>query len=184
MNVALPRFEQVRLSMVQSLESGVPFSPPPFTGVDARPYVVNPGYLTPTNGTQTQYYFLERDAFRTEGLRRTDFAANYSHRLPAGARGLELFVQAQVINLFNQYQLCGCGGSSLFPLGGPINTGNIDASIRTNVSHPTLYQPFNPFTTDPVEGVNWAKGPSFGKALNRFAYTTPRTFRISFGVRF
>ena len=31
----------------------------------------------------------------------------------------------------------------------------------------------------PVEGVNWAKGPNFGKALNRFAYTTPRTFRLN-----
>ena len=45
-------------------------------------------------------------------------------------------------------------------------------------------QTFNPFTTTPVEGVNWATGPNFGKALNRFAYTTPRTFRITFGVRF
>ena len=27
-------------------------------------------------------------------------------------------------------------------------------------------------------------GPKFGTALNRFAYTTPREMRVSFGVRF
>jgi hypothetical protein len=36
----------------------------------------------------------------------------------------------------------------------------------------------------PVEGVHWAKSPTFGLALNRFAYTTPRTFRLTFGMRF
>jgi hypothetical protein len=35
-----------------------------------------------------------------------------------------------------------------------------------------------------VEGVNWARGPNFGNALNRQAYTTPRTLRLTFGVRF
>jgi hypothetical protein len=35
-----------------------------------------------------------------------------------------------------------------------------------------------------VRGVNWDYGPLFGQALNRFAYTTPRTLRLSFGVRF
>jgi hypothetical protein len=44
--------------------------------------------------------------------------------------------------------------------------------------------PFNPFTTTPVEGTNWTKGPAFGYANNKFAYTSPRMFRMSFGVRF
>jgi hypothetical protein len=56
--------------------------------------------------------------------------------------------------------------------------------VRTNITHPALYQSFNPFTTTPVEGVHWAKSPTFGLALNRFAYTTPRTFRLTFGMRF
>jgi hypothetical protein len=48
-----------------------------------------------------------------------------------------------------------------------------------------LYLPFNPFAGEtPIEGVHWAKGPAFGHAVNRFAYTTPRTFRLTFGVRF
>jgi hypothetical protein len=53
------------------------------------------------------------------------------------------------------------------------------------VSHAALgFQRFNPLTETPVEGVHWAKSPTFGKALNRFAYTIPRTARITFGVRF
>ena len=28
------------------------------------------------------------------------------------------------------------------------------------------------------------KAPSFGKASSRLAYTSPRAFRVSFGVRF
>jgi hypothetical protein len=52
------------------------------------------------------------------------------------------------------------------------------------VTNAALYAAFNPFTTVPVEGVNWAKGPVFGTALNRFAYTSPRELRLSFGVRF
>jgi len=43
---------------------------------------------------------------------------------------------------------------------------------------------FNPFTQEPIEGVNWRLGPTFGQAASRFAYTTPRTFRFNFGVRF
>jgi hypothetical protein len=43
---------------------------------------------------------------------------------------------------------------------------------------------FNPFTTTPVQGVNWNLAPAFGNPTNRFAYDTPRMFRVSFGVRF
>jgi hypothetical protein len=178
------------LSLLQALESGVPYSASnqnsaTLNGVDARPYVANPGYVTPPDGAATQYFFTARDAFRLEGQKRTDFAAMYTHGVGVGGgRRLDVFVQAQVINLFNQFQLCGCGGSALFALGGNVQNQTVDTAIRTNVSHPALYQPFNPFTTTPVEGTHWAKSPTFGLALNRFAYTTPRTLRVTFGVRF
>lgn len=151
-----------------------------------RPFVTNPGYLTPPNGQQIQdNFYTARDAFRTEGQKRTDFAAMYTHPVGVGSgRTVSLFLQAQLINLFNQFQLCGCGGSSAFPLGGNLQSQTIDTNIRTNVSAPATYQAFNPFTTTPIEGVNWAKSPTFAKAVNRFAYTTPRTFRMTFGVRF
>jgi hypothetical protein len=35
-----------------------------------------------------------------------------------------------------------------------------------------------------VQGTNWDLGPVFGQAVNRFAYTTPQSLRLSFGVRF
>ena len=178
------------LSLLQALESGVPYSASnqnsaTLNGVDARPYLTNPGYVTPPDGATTQYFFTARDAFRLEGQKRTDFAAMYTHGVGVGGgRRLDVFVQAQVINLFNQFQLCGCGGSQTFALGGNVQNQAVDTAIRTNVSHPALYQPFNPFTTTPVEGTHWAKSPTFGRALNRFAYTTPRTWRVTFGVRF
>jgi len=56
-------------------------------------------------------------------------------------------------------------------------------SIQTPVNSATMAA-FNPFTTTPVEGVNFAKTAAFGTAVNRFSYTSPREFRLSFGVRF
>ena len=43
---------------------------------------------------------------------------------------------------------------------------------------------FNPFTTQPVEGVHWQKGTNFGKSTNELELQQPRTFRLSVGVRF
>ena len=178
----LPWLEGLTVSLLQALESGVPYSASTGSGVDPRPWVTNPGYLTPPSGTQTTYFFGPRGEFRTEGQVRTDFAANYVHRIP-GARSLQVFGQLQVINLFNQFQLCGCG-ASVFANGGAVNSQRIDQTILTAVNAAARFQPFNPFTTTPAQGVHWDKGPNFGTALNRFAYTSPRALRISFGVRF
>jgi len=52
------------------------------------------------------------------------------------------------------------------------------------VSTPNRYAAFNPFTETPVQGTHWDLGPTFGQATSRFAYQIPRTFRMSFGVRF
>jgi hypothetical protein len=43
---------------------------------------------------------------------------------------------------------------------------------------------FNPFTTAPVEGVNWKKGPSFGQPTSPNSYQSPRDFNFSVGFRF
>ena len=44
---------------------------------------------------------------------------------------------------------------------------------------------FNPLAGDqPVEGVNWQKGPLFGQPTSKDAYQLPRTYRVSLGVRF
>ena len=137
--------------------------------VDTRPFVTNPGYLTPP--ANVGYSFLPRDAFRTETLVRTDLALNYSHKLP-GRSGHEVFVQAQLLNAFNQFQLIDVQG------------GNIDTSVLTRVTNGATYAVFNPFTTAAVQGTNWDYGPRFGQALAASAYTLQRTFNIAFGVRF
>jgi hypothetical protein len=179
-----PWVEGLSVSLLQIVESGVPYGAVSASGVNAGPFVTNPGYLSPPPGSQTVYYFTATDEFRTEGQRRTDVAANYQYRVP-GAGRLELFGQVQVLNLFNQSQLCACGASTVSQNGGSASIANrIDTGIRTPVTHGALYQPFNPFTTAPVRGVNWDYGPSFGQALSRLAYTTPRTLRVTFGVRF
>ncbi len=210
LNYGVPKIGGLTVSLLQTLEGGVPFGANNINntvnanGVDPRNFVTNPGYLTPPDGTVLYYHFAvncatapaepaylrdscqdgaRRDAFRTQGQVRTDLGLNYSHRVGLGARRIELFAQAHVLNLFNQFQLCGCGGT-VFQNGGATTQTRIDQTVRTAVTSATAFQAFNPFTSDPVQGVNWEYGPNFGKALNRLAYTTPRQARISFGVRF
>ena len=67
------------------------------------------------------YYFTARDAFRTEATYRTDLSVNYSYRMPhAGGPQPELFFHGEVLNVFNQFQLCGCGGRVFSNGGAPI----------------------------------------------------------------
>jgi hypothetical protein len=179
----VPKTGGLMLSAVQSLTTGVPYGA--LGPVATQPFVTNPGYLTPpanTGGSAVNYYFTPRDAFRTEGERRTDLAANYVYKIK-GARTTQLFAQLQVINLFDNSDLCGCGGT-VFANGGNVTQTRLDQSVLTNSTNASQFTMFNPFTAQPVEGTNYALGPNFGKALNRFAYTTPRQLRISFGIRF
>jgi Carboxypeptidase regulatory-like domain/TonB-dependent Receptor Plug Domain len=140
-------------------------------------YVNNPGYVRPLGNTTTvEYIFFPRDEYRTETQHRTDFSVNYTHSVVGSA---EAFFHAEVLNIFNQSQLCGCGGT-VFNNGGGNDIRTINRSVR-------VLQPFNPFTETPVEGVHWARGTAtapFGTPANRFAYTSPRTFRFSAGMRF
>ena len=54
---------------------------------------------------------------------------------------------------------------------------------RTAANSATL-QPFDPRTTTPVEGVHYTYATNFGQPLNNMAYQTPRTYRVSVGVKF
>ena len=150
------------VSGIQTVQSGTPF--PVVGNVLVSPFVENPGYFTPpvTRG----YNFLPPDAVRQEALAKTDLAVNYRHRFPGAARA-ELFVQAQVLNVFNQFQL----------------TGFYDNRVSTALNDPS-FQTFNPFTTTPVRGTHWDTHPDFGNALNAASYTQPRTLIITFGSRF
>ncbi|MCU1381746.1 MAG: hypothetical protein JWL71_443 [Acidobacteria bacterium] len=179
----VPWVHGLSLSALQSVTSGVPYGA--VGPIATQAYVTNPGYLTPpanTGSSAVSYFFTPRDAFHTDGERRTDVAANYVYHVK-NAHNTQLFGQVQVINVFNQFQLCGCGGT-VFQNGGAVTQTRIDQSVLTASTNASQFTAFNPFATTPVAGTNYALGPNFGKALNRFAYTTPRALRVSFGVRF
>jgi hypothetical protein len=174
------------LGFVFGTASGTPYTfggaaaTSPGTGIgqiNPIPYVVNPGYETPVS--RVEYYFFPRDQYRTETQYRTDLAINYDHKLRGGA---SVFWHGEVVNLFNQFQLCGCG-STVFNNGGGSDIRTINNGVLTSVNSATL-RPFNPFTETPVQGVNWNLNPTFGTPASRFAYTSPRTFRFNFGIKF
>ena len=175
-------FGGVDIGVVQTLESGVPYGA--VGAVNTIPYAPANLYLNPSGDRADgfwNYYFTSRDAFSTEANYRTDLSLNYNYRIP-GASTVQLFFHGEVLNVFNVEQLCACGGT-VFANGGTINTARINQSVLTNTNSAAL-QRFNPFTDTPVEGVNWAKGSAFGRQVNQFAWTTPRMFRFSLGVRF
>ena len=118
------RAGSVTFGLLQQIGSGVPYGAvAPLTATTFG--VQNPGYVTPgaPNGT-IDYYFTARDAFRTATTYRTDLSINYGRRLRAGGAQPELFFHGEVLNIFNQFQLCGCGGSAFS------NGGSVDISTH------------------------------------------------------
>ena len=96
-NYGVPKIEGLTISVLQELASGVPYGAGGGSGsangqigfsasgsVDARPYVTNPGYVTPQGAAFESYYYTARDAFRTEASRRTDLAIAYNRPLGVG----------------------------------------------------------------------------------------------------
>jgi outer membrane receptor protein involved in Fe transport len=159
-DLPLPRALGVlSLGAIQAIDTGTPYGAAGLALVS--PYVVNPGYVTPPRAST--YYFTSRDAFRTDTVSRTDLSLNWGYRI---ADAVELFVHPQVINLFNNQAAIA-----------------VDTTILS-AANASGFPRFNPFTTQPVQGVNWAYGPNFGKARNATDYQQPRTFLVSAGVRF
>lgn len=148
--------------VLQSYASGTPYGA--VGAVDTRRLVTGTNYHpAPTN---VPYFFTARDAFHTPAVYATDISLSYSFFTSVGQSRVELFLQPQVLNVFNRQA----------PL--LVNTGVFDATSRASLRR------FNPFTETPVEGVHWTKGPDFGRAVNPTDVQTPRTFRVSLGVRF
>jgi outer membrane receptor for ferrienterochelin and colicin len=181
-NYGVPKIPALTLSFLESMSSGVPYGA--VGTVDARPFVpasIAAQYVTPQGGASETYYYTARDAFRTDSEYRTDFSASLNHSLNAGSHKLDLFIQMHVLNVFNQFQLCGCG-DSVFNNGGNILLTRISTGV--NSPNGTTRPNFNPFTTTPVQDVNWSLPATFGTAQSRLAFTSPREFRLTFGVRF
>ncbi|HEX8252522.1 MAG TPA: TonB-dependent receptor [Thermoanaerobaculia bacterium] len=175
-------FGRLNLSLLERYHSGLSHSA--FATIDVRAGtangpangVTNPGYETPPSSVG--YYFSDRGAFRLEDIMSTDLGINFY--LPA-MRGTEIFIEGDVLNLFNNQGI----EDPDFVNTTVLTRRNNTASARCLKSNSTTRcDAFNPYNETPVEGVHWQKGPLFGKPTSNLAYQTPRTYRVSFGVRF
>jgi len=132
--------------------------------------IVNPGYAAPP--ASVGYYFTDRDAFTTDTITRTDFAINYAFKWQLAGADLEVFLQPEILNAFNEH---GVEATS--------------TTVQTATNTAGLSR-FNPFTETPVEGVHWRRQPAsatqggFGKPRNDLDFQLPRTYRFSVGFRF
>src|SRR4029078_783501 len=64
-----------------------------------RAFVTNPGYsLPPAN---VAYFFTARDAFRTPSINQTDATLNYSFDFNAFDKTVEIFLEPEILNVFN-----------------------------------------------------------------------------------
>jgi len=149
------------VSWLENFFSGQPYSAN--AGIDSRPFVPNPGYETPTS--DVLYYFTARDAFRTDDVHRSDVSLRYAFNFGGANRNFEVFIEPEVLNIFNEEAV-------------------IDPRGLDDDEAIVLLEDFNPFTEQPVEGVNWRKASDFGEAANEFDFQSPRTYRFSVGFRF
>ncbi|HSL21044.1 MAG TPA: carboxypeptidase regulatory-like domain-containing protein [Vicinamibacterales bacterium] len=166
-SVTLPidqQLGQFTLGVVQRTDSGTPYDVG-FT-VDPSKYVTNPGYLRPP--TSITYYIDGRGPLRTENVFNTDLSFVWSKKVQGS---VEVFFRALAFNIFNNLAVT------------DVNTtvsSNASPGSYTAASLPA----FNPFTTVPVEGVNYRFGPEFGQPTAPGSYQNARSANFSFGIRF
>lgn len=143
-------------SVLFNYASGTPYSG--ILTIDPSPFVDNPGYLTPT--TSVSYFVTDRGAFKTDDVTRVDLSVNYTFNWNMFNRDFEVFIQPELLNVLDEQTFT-----------------RVDSTVD-NIA------PFNPFTTTPVEGVNYNFGSDFGNPLTPEDITLPRTYRVSVGFRF
>ncbi len=152
-DLPLGAFGNLNFSVLERFDSGTPYSAS--RSIPIRAYVNNPGYVNPPSSVT--YFFSDRGEYRWEDMTATDLSINYE--LPIFR--VNLFMQAELLNAFDEQAVIGGGNTSI-----------------TNLT------PFNPFTETPVEGVNYRKSSSFGQANSVGDYQQARTYRFSIGLRF
>jgi len=159
-------------SVLWSFDSGQPYSAvgainvTRFTGAPATT-----GYNAVPNG---QYYFSKRGEFRTDDISSTNLALRWSYRW--------FFAQGDLLNAFNR-----SGVADPLRLALTVTTAATSSTFAT----------FNPFTQTPIQcptgaaaaqcqtmGAHYQLASNFGQPTSELAYQTPRTVRVSVGVRF
>jgi outer membrane receptor protein involved in Fe transport len=174
-DIPLGAFGVVNASLLHRFDSGRPYSAVATITRAADPAAgdLSGKYISPP---QTVSYFIsDRGELRWDDVNRTDFALNY--RIPVFG-GSELFAEAEVFNLFNNQALIN-GDTSV------ITSRQTTLACHDAAGTAVRCAAFNPFTTTPVEGVNYALGPNFGKSTGLSSdYQLPRTYQFSLGLRF
>ena len=155
---------QFTVGAVQRFDTGTPYDMN--ISVDSRPYVSGTTYLKAP--ATVGYYLTERGALRWDNTWTTDLSLNWSKKLP-GLASTEFFFRGVVTNVFNNLALQ-AGNSTVNSAASPGSSANLVT--------------FNPFTTVPVEGSNYAKDAEFGTATGPRDFQFPRAFNFSVGVRF
>ncbi|MCP3958108.1 MAG: TonB-dependent receptor [bacterium] len=153
----------LNVSLLQNFTSGGSYSA--LGAVDPRPFVTDaPDYLTPPSNVN---YYFNTDAYQLDDVTSTDFALNYSFRWNLWGKSMEVYVQPEVLNVFNEDAVIN------------VNTGDVDDATTSGD-----FEAFNPFTETPQRGVHWDLGDQFGEPQTDTDYQRPRTFRFSVGFRF
>jgi hypothetical protein len=152
------------LSVLRSFSTGTPYGA--LGSVESEPFITNPGYANPPS--EVAYWYTDRDAFRTDDVSSTDLGLNYAFLWMVGDKQLEVFVQPEIENVFNEH-------AGLL----------VDQSAVLDATNsPDEFEAFNPFTETPVRGVHWDLGDDFGEVFRDSAFQQPRTYRVSVGFRF
>lgn len=148
----------VNVSLLQNYTSGDYYSAT--ANVNTRNYVANPGYANPGGGATQLYFFSGRGEYQLDDITSTDIQLNYSFNVGR----FEAFINPQLLNAFNE-------------------DGHAAITAANSTVIVAGMTPFNPFTTTPVEGVHWRKGPTFGQATAEAQLQRSREFVISVGLR-
>jgi TonB dependent receptor len=171
----------LNVGILQNYASGLPYGA--VGRVNSGLSVTNPGYALPP--PNVNYYFTARDEFRTDDITATDLTLNYAFTWRTLGKDVEIFLQPEVLNVFNEAGVVNVNTSvndatrvARCPASDPFCT---NPNTKPN---PAGFDHFNPFTGKPVEGVHWAKAATFGKPQSKDDYQQPRTFRLSVGFRF
>ncbi len=159
-----PTWGQWTLGFSQRYDSGTPYDIG--FSVNPVPYVTNPGYISPP--TSLTYYIDGRGPLRVDSNINTDLSLVWAKKITGS---LEVFFRGLVYNVFNVQHV-----------------QQVDTTVSSNAS-PGSYTAaslpaFNPFTTTPVEDVNYRYGPNFGKPTAPSSYQAPRSASFSLGIRF
>ena len=152
---------KLAMGVMQRYDSGLGYDHN--MSVDSRPYVANPGYITPPS--TVAYYVSDRGEYRFNSTWRTDLSLTWNHDVP-GLDRAEVFCRFVVNNVLNN-----------------LRVDSFNTTIISRTGDATLAA-FNPFSETPVEGVNWKKGPSYGQPTSPSSYQSPRDFNVSVGFRF